>query len=247
MPPCRDSVPWPWLLPAALIFAVERDPAGAVHGPLVVDASGFQAGQRDERLEGRTRRLLRLNRLVQQRMVGIVGNLLPVLGLDPDRELVRVEGRPADHRQHLAGPRIERHHGAVLRPVSWAQFGHHLQVQVDRELQVLPGNRRLGPEHLPHLPAIVHHHLALPVHARQRCRCTAFRCRTCRRRRPGCTWRTPAASSSCSLISPVYPMTCASSAVLRIQPPLRLDQHQLREEIVMRIHERQVGRESVRA
>ena len=72
MPPCSATRAVPVLLPASLIVSVERDAAGAVHRQLVVDGAGFQRRQRRERFEGRTRRLLRLNGLVQQRMVGIV-------------------------------------------------------------------------------------------------------------------------------------------------------------------------------
>ena len=89
------------------------------------------------------------------------------LRLDVHGELVGIEGGPAHHGQHLAGARIERHHRAVL-PVH-GQFGDRLQVQVDGELQVLAREPpALFFELLAHLPAIIHHHVLLAVHAHQR-------------------------------------------------------------------------------
>ena len=91
---------------------------------------------------------------------------LPVGGLDAPGEFVEVERRPADHGEHLAGTRIERHHGAVA--AIHGELGDGLQIQIDGELQILAGRGGLGLEHRAHLPAVVHHHLALAVHARQR-------------------------------------------------------------------------------
>ena len=101
MPLCSASVPCPLLHPAVLVVAVERHAAGAMHRGIFVDGAGLQARQRHNGLERGARRLLRLNGAVQQRMIGIVGDLAPVLGLDAPRELVRIEGGAADHGQHF--------------------------------------------------------------------------------------------------------------------------------------------------
>ena len=69
---------------------------------------GLKGGGGRHDLEGRPRRVLALGRAVQKRVLGAVVQLihrgLLALGID---DLVRVEGRNADRRQHRPAPRIE--------------------------------------------------------------------------------------------------------------------------------------------
>ena len=196
------------------------------------------AGQRHKRLESRTRRLLRLNGAVQQRMVGIIGDLFPILRLDAHRKLIGIEGGPADHGQHLAGARIERHHGPVA--AIHGQLGHGLQIQVDRELNVFAGNGRLVADNLPYLAAIVHHHLPLAVHAHERIVVLAL----------DAEFADHIALTVFGELGRVQflfadfagvPDHVRRHAVLRIQAPLRRNEHQLGKEIVVRIDESQIG------
>ena len=93
MPLCSATVPWPPFSQQLVIVPVKRHAAGAMHGELVVDGAGFQARQRHDRLESRAGRLLRLNGPIQHRIVGVVGDLFPILALDAHGEFVGVEGR----------------------------------------------------------------------------------------------------------------------------------------------------------
>ena len=56
---------------AAIILPVEARPARAVGRPVRIDDSGFQAGQRHDRLKGRPGGELRLNRAIQEGLVRI--------------------------------------------------------------------------------------------------------------------------------------------------------------------------------
>ena len=207
-------------------------------GEAVVDGAGFQAGQRHDRLERRARRLLRLNGAVQQRVVRVVGDFLPVLGLDADGEFVGIEGRPADHGQHLAGARIERHHRAVL--AVHGQLGHGLQIQIDGELQILAGHGRLVLQHLAHLAAIVHHHLALAVHAHQRVVVLALDAELADHG-PGIVLGELRIVQFLLADFTGVADDVRHHAVLRIEPSLRLNHDQLGKEIAVRIDECQVG------
>ena len=57
---------------AGVPVAVETRAAGAADVKIVVNHSGFESGQRHQRLEGRSRRKLRLNCAVQQRLARIL-------------------------------------------------------------------------------------------------------------------------------------------------------------------------------
>ena len=108
---------------------------------------------------------MRLDGAVQHRVVRVVRDLFPVFRADAPGELVGIVGRVADHGQHFAIARVQRHH----RPVSplHGQLGHHLQVQVQRQLQAFARNGLLNRCHLVLVAAVVHHHLPLTVLAHQ--------------------------------------------------------------------------------
>src|SRR5438552_3338115 len=69
------------------------------------------------------------------RIFQVVDDALPVRGLDAHGKLVGVKNGPAHHGQDFSGAWIESHHGALA--AFHRQFGHGLQIQVDRELQIL--------------------------------------------------------------------------------------------------------------
>ena len=63
---------------ALMILAVKRCAAAAMHRVLIVDGAGFQARDRHDGLKRGSRRVLRLYRAIQQRMVRIIRNFPPV-------------------------------------------------------------------------------------------------------------------------------------------------------------------------
>ena len=84
---------------------------------------------------------------------------------DSSGEPVRIVCGPAHHSEYFAGARIERNNRAAA--VFHRQFGDSLQIQVDGELQILARDRLLIADDLPLLAAVIDHHLPLPVDAHQ--------------------------------------------------------------------------------
>ena len=207
------------LLPALEVVAVELRAARAVDACIVVDRTALQAGQRHQRLEGRARRELRLDRPVQQRVLS---------GCRQSRSSRPVLIRAAN----LFGSKVGRLTMASTSPVRGSsattaalrppwQFRHRLQVEVDGQLQVFSGHRLLDTR--------------APARSRPRLSTTTCRCPSM-----------PISSELYSRSMPNLPITspgsyCANSArvelsfadlarvaddvrrhaVLRIQPPLR--------------------------
>src|SRR5262245_7531949 len=66
------------------VSTIKACSAATMSGELFVDGTAFETSEGDDRLEGRAWRLLRLDGPVDQGMVGIVGDLSPVGGLDAD-------------------------------------------------------------------------------------------------------------------------------------------------------------------
>ena len=113
---------------------------------------------RHDDLESRSGRQLRLNGLVQQGFVGIVDQPVPFVAGYADGEIVGIKSRTADHGKDLAGARIHGHDCAIL--AFQRLFGGNLQVDVDRQLELLAGYGRglVEPAHF--LAAAVHQCLA---------------------------------------------------------------------------------------
>ena len=124
--------------PAFEVAAVKLGAAGAVDLQILRDPL-LQPGRGHDDLEGGTGRQLRLNRLVQQRMVFIVDQLAPLIARNPHREIVGIEGRPAHHRQDFSGARVHGDDGAVFPFQRF--FRRDLQIDVDRELQLFSRDR----------------------------------------------------------------------------------------------------------
>ena len=109
--------------------------------------------------------MLRLDGAIQQRMIGVVQQHLPVLGADAAGKQVWIERGTAHHGQHFAGSGVQSHHRATA--VFHGQLSHRLQIQVDGQLQVLAGNGFLVIQDVALVPEAVHFHAPLPVDAHQ--------------------------------------------------------------------------------
>src|ERR1700730_15427393 len=70
----------------------------------------FQHSRGRYDFENRSRRKLRLNRAIQQRMQGVFVELPPLLTRNANGEIIRVGRGATDHGKYLAGSRIKRHH-----------------------------------------------------------------------------------------------------------------------------------------
>ena len=191
---CRcaaPAVPWPpFVDPAMVVMPVERDAAGAMDGELVVDGSAFPDA---------ARAMMGLNVEPGACCAWMARFSMGLSGLSA----ISFQSLDLMRTANLLGSKVGRLTMASTSPVRGSsattapflavhgQFGHRLQVQVDGELQILAGNRRLVLQRLPHLAAIVHHHLALPVHAHQRVVVLALDAELADHRRRDRTWRTP--------------------------------------------------------
>ena len=132
---------------------------------LIVDQAGLESSHGGDGLKGRARSK-GLDAAIVHRPARIVANLVPHRTADAGGESIQIEGRPADHGEHLTGAGIKRHH----RPhtVFKRQFGDRLQIEVETQLQALA---RLGWLVLVHRVSkraqIVDHPLALAIDAHQ--------------------------------------------------------------------------------
>ena len=159
-----------------------------------------QAGERHDDLEGGAGCELRLDGLVQQRMVGVVDDLVPVALGEADGELVGIEGGARDHGEDLAGVRVHGDHGAVL--AFHGLFGGHLDVEVDGELEVLAGDGELLAELADLFAVAVDDDVAGAVGAAEEGVVGLPRRRSCRRRRRDRRRRTWSLLRSSSETSP---------------------------------------------
>ena len=98
----------------------------------------LEAGDRHDDLEGAAGRELGLDGLVEERMVGVIEDLVPVVLGEADGELIGVEGGARGHGEDLAGVGIHGDDGSDL--AFEGLFCGHLDVEVDGELQVFAGN-----------------------------------------------------------------------------------------------------------
>ena len=96
------------------------------------------ARDRHDDLEGRSRRQLRLNGFIEQRLVGVSDELIPLVAGDAHREVIGIERRAADHREDFSGMRIHGDNGPIL--AFQRLFRGNLQIDVDGQLQRLSGN-----------------------------------------------------------------------------------------------------------
>ena len=145
--------------------AVKLRPPVANKGSVLINRPALQAGNCYQWLERGTRCQLGLDRAIQQRVARITGDFLPVLRLDPHRELVRVEARARGHGENLTVRRVEGHHRTPL--ISQRQFGHGLQIHIDGQLQVFPRQRIFLMQHLMFTSQIIDNRPTLAINAHQ--------------------------------------------------------------------------------
>ena len=81
-----------------------------------------------------------LNRLVQQGVIFVGDQLVPLVTRDAHREVVGIESGAADHGQNLAIVRIHSDDGAIF--IGQGLFGGNLQIHIDGEFKLFAGNRR---------------------------------------------------------------------------------------------------------
>ena len=159
-----STVPCPLLAPAAERAAVERPSSrSSTTVRVIVEDLLGQAGGRHHDLEGRAGRVGVLDRPVLQRVVGVVDQRLPVGLLEAAGEQVGVERRRGDQGEDLAVPGIHRHHRPHLLRAVEPAGGLLLEVEVDRQGEVLAGDRRVALVLLEQLAAAVDHHHPLAV------------------------------------------------------------------------------------
>ena len=132
-------------------------------------------------LKVRARSELGLDGLVQQRMVGVVDDLVPVALGEADGELVGIEGGARGHGEDLAGVRIHGDDGADL--AFEGLLGGHLDIEVDGEAEVFAGDGELLAEMAELFAMAVDDDVAASRPCRGGVRRRSLRRRTCRRRR----------------------------------------------------------------
>ncbi len=129
----------------AAAAAVQAVIAPALDGLAALAGPGLEPVQRDERLDGRARRVLAADRAIEQRPVRRVAQLGVAFAADAVDEGIGVIGGRARQRQDLAIARIEHHR----RPVALAEqlLGAALQLEIEAQEDVPAGHRRLLVEH----------------------------------------------------------------------------------------------------
>jgi hypothetical protein len=118
--------------------SVERRTARTVHLEVRRNNSLFHRRHGDNDLERRSGRVPTLDDAVLERAQLVGVERAPRRAIDAGRKVVRVEGRQADERQHVAVVRIEDERGAVEAGVTETVFGGLLKIVVDRELHAAP-------------------------------------------------------------------------------------------------------------
>ena len=135
----------------------ERERARISHAPLRRALAQLQRAQRHERLVRRARRIRAAQRAVQQRLVRRVVQLIPGRAVDPFNEQVRIKRWLGDEGEDVARFRLDRHQGAA--PVAEELLGQPLQVDVERQDQVVARRCLRGRQRADRPPARAHFHL----------------------------------------------------------------------------------------
>jgi hypothetical protein len=145
-------------------MSVEAGAAVALNVQVLGDVL-LQARHRHDDLEGAAGCELRLDGLVEQRVVRVIQDRRPVAVGEPDGELVGVEAGARDHGKDLAGVRVQRDDGSGLS--FEGLFGRLLDVEVDGELEILSGLGEFLAEVSDLLAVRVDDYVARAVHAAQ--------------------------------------------------------------------------------
>ena len=124
-------------LPAMEEMRAEPVRARAGECRLGRDDAGIEGRERHHHLEGRARRIGARERLVDQRLVVVVGQIAPLFGRQTDIERVGVEARCRDERKNVAV--FDIHDGASGAVVLQLLVDQALQLAVDRQVDVGSG------------------------------------------------------------------------------------------------------------
>ena len=123
--------------PTAKTAAIEFSAPDAVHVKVLRNPL-LPSGNRHDDFESGTRRQLRLNRFVQQRLVRIVDQLVPLVAGNADGKIIGVEGGTAHHGQNFAGVRVHGDHCSIL--AFHGLLGGNLEIDIEGQLKLLSGN-----------------------------------------------------------------------------------------------------------
>ncbi len=103
-------------VPVVEARSAEREVARRAHPRARRDLLVRQRTRAGDQLVGRAGRVVRLCRVVEKRLVGILEQLGVILDADAAGELVVVVARQADEREDLARLRVHGDHHATLHP-----------------------------------------------------------------------------------------------------------------------------------
>ena len=109
---------------------------------VAIDDALLEAGPESHELGGRTRRIQTVERPVQQRVGGVAADFLPEAFGDDRRKDVGIVTGIGYHGQHLAVARIHGDDGTAAERIQ-SRRGGPLYIQIDREIDIRPGDRRL--------------------------------------------------------------------------------------------------------
>ena len=121
-------------LPAMEQARAEPERARAGECGLGRDHAGIKRGKRHHHLEGRTGRIGARERLVDQRLVVVVGQIAPLLRGETDVECVGIKTRGRDEREHVAAFHV--HDGTGGAVVLELPVDQALQLAVDRQVNI---------------------------------------------------------------------------------------------------------------
>src|SRR6266853_562040 len=122
--------------------------------------------------ENRARRKLRLNGSIQQRMLRIFVETLPVICRDTDREIIGVQSRMADHGQDFSGARVQR--DCRTRAPAQGLLRNFLQVVINGQQNLFARNGFLSGQALLFLANTVYNYTAHSVRALEQVVVLAF-------------------------------------------------------------------------
>ena len=107
----HHAVPALFVVPEAVV--AEHEIARIGKHLLGTAFATLQSNQAHERFVRGPRGIRAAQGAIEQRFIGGLIQCLPVVGIDPFNEQIRIKRRLADKGQHLAGARVQSHHGAT--------------------------------------------------------------------------------------------------------------------------------------
>src|SRR5438270_2615354 len=142
--------------PALELPAVEGGVTGAKRREVFRRIFVLQHNCGGHDFEHRPRRKLSLDGTIEQRLLPVLVETLPIVCRDTHGEIIWVQGRMAHHRQDFAGARVQRDGGSRAR--SQGLLGNLLQIVIDRQQNLLSGNGFLCGQAIDFFADTVHDH-----------------------------------------------------------------------------------------